>query len=89
MSITYILFSVIIIEIVNVISISLDSYYPNKNIKKIAFGSCNNLRFPLDYIQNIIDIQPDVFLWTGDIVYGRTKHGTDLTNIRKNYQKLV
>lgn len=67
----------------------LDSNHPDRNIKKIAFGSCNNLRWALDHFQTIADIDPDVWLWTGDIVYGRTKHGTDLTKIRKNYDKVV
>ena len=74
---------------VSVYSIYLDSNYTDRNIKKIAFGSCNNLRWQLDHFQTIADIDPDVWLWTGDIVYGKTKHGTDLSNVRKNYERVV
>eukprot|EP01084_Bolivina_argentea_P115314 205085_1 len=69
-------------------SIHLDSNHQHKNIKKIAFGSCNNLRYPLDYLQNIINIKPDIWLWIGDTVYGKTKHGTDLSNIANDYKRL-
>ena len=67
----------------------LDSDYSNRQIKRIAFGSCNNLKYPFDYWQNIIDLNVDAWLWTGDIVYGKTKHGTDVSVIADNYKILV
>ena len=78
-----------LVTVIFVHSNQLDSNYVDRNIKKIAFGSCNNLKFPFDYIQTIIGSEPDVWLWKGDIVYGRTKHETDLTNIRKNHLRVV
>lgn len=67
----------------------LDSYYPNKYLQKIGFGSCSKTKYPLKYLETLVKYPPDLWLWTGDIVYGKTKHCTDLSHIISNYQILV
>ena len=36
----------------------------------ITFGSCNKPELPQDYWQQIAVLHPDLFVWTGDIIYG-------------------
>ncbi|MEM9831691.1 MAG: alkaline phosphatase D family protein [Bacteroidota bacterium] len=50
----------------------------------IAFGSCNKTTEPQPLWSEIIDQQPDLWVWLGDNIYGDT---TDMAVMRQEYQK--
>lgn len=52
------------------------------NLTRIAFGSCNHSDEPQPLWQPIMAMQPDAFVWLGDIVYGDTE---DMEVLRKKY----
>lgn len=43
---------------------------PTTSPTRIAFGSCNHQRLPQPLWSVIRDQQPDLWIWTGDIIYG-------------------
>jgi alkaline phosphatase D len=43
-----------------------------KSLKSFAFGSCNKQYLPQPIWKNIMADAPDLFLWTGDVVYADT-----------------
>ena len=67
----------------------------SKTLAHIAFGSCNRENRPQPMWPFIIQNQPDLWMWTGDNIYGDThdmtvmKEKYDLQNQNKNYQKLL
>ncbi len=38
-------------------------------LRRIAFGSCNAQQYPQPIWQAVVDSDPDLWIWTGDIVY--------------------
>ncbi|MGB0840409.1 MAG: alkaline phosphatase D family protein [Chitinophagales bacterium] len=54
----------------------------NDTIQRIAFGSCNKQSAPQPLWQEILAHRPDVWLWTGDNIYGDTE---DMNVLRKKY----
>ncbi len=54
-----------------------------KNLNVLAFGSCNHSHLAQPHWANIESHQPDLFLWTGDVVYADT---TDAAEMRRKYQ---
>jgi len=52
-------------------------------ITRIAFGSCNREYKPQPLWQPIIACKPDLWIWLGDIVYGREE---DLDNLLQRYR---
>ncbi|UZO80403.1 alkaline phosphatase family protein [Aquimarina sp. ERC-38] len=51
----------------------------------IAFGSCNKQELPQPHWQQLIKLQPDLFIWGGDIIYGDTD---DMVLLKEKYQLL-
>ena len=54
------------------------------NVSKIAFGSCSHEYDNDQMWLEIINDNPNLFIWTGDIVYGDTH---DMDVLRKKYEK--
>ncbi len=52
-------------------------------ITRIAFGSCNREYKPQVLWQPILATQPDLWIWLGDIVYGRAD---DLADLARRYE---
>lgn len=52
-------------------------------VSRIAFGSCNKHDKPQPLWQPIVSNKPDIWLWTGDIVYADT---TDMKAMESKYQ---
>lgn len=50
----------------------------------IAVGSCNNVSLPNELWDDMIDLNPDVFVWGGDIVYA---DGGDMNTLELQYQQ--
>ncbi len=48
---------------------SSSTTYFGSEVKKLAFGSCNFQRLSQKYFANIDALRPDVWVWTGDIIY--------------------
>lgn len=57
--------------LVAVILISWNGF-SQKNISKIAFGSCSNQNNPLLIFNVVVKHQPDLFVFLGDNIYGDT-----------------
>lgn len=53
-------------------------------INSIAFGSCNHSHLPQPMWSVIESHQPDLFIWTGDVVYADT---TEVEKMRAKYQQ--
>lgn len=51
-------------------------------VSRIAFGSCNKHDLPQPLWPKILESKPDLWLWTGDIIYGDTD---DMTELRSFY----
>lgn len=51
-------------------------------LHRIAFGSCNREYKPQLIWKPILECKPDVWIWLGDIVYGRAD---DLTDLARRY----
>lgn len=50
-------------------------------VKRFVFGSCNKQYLPQPLWKNIIADSPDLFLWTGDVVYADTEDMGKLSQI--------
>ncbi|KAL6066373.1 Alkaline phosphatase [Balamuthia mandrillaris] len=46
-----------------------EAFYPDKPLTHFAFGSCNKDDRPQPLWKPILDYQPDLWLWLGDIIY--------------------
>lgn len=64
-------------------------------VRNLAFGSCNRQDLPNVMWDEILTAQPDLWLWTGDIVYADTENMvylrqlyTDLMN-QKGYRRVI
>lgn len=63
-------------------------------LKKFAFGSCNNHRYLQPIWQGMIKNSPDLFIWGGDNVYANTKsielikYSYDIQNAQADYKQL-
>jgi alkaline phosphatase D len=55
----------------------------DRPIQRIAFGSCNREYKPQPLWKPIRECQPDLWIWLGDIVYGRAD---DLPNLAQRYR---
>jgi len=55
----------------------------DRPIERIAFGSCNRDYKPQPLWQPIRDCKPDLWIWLGDIVYGRAD---DLDGLARKYR---
>lgn len=53
-------------------------------LSSIAFGSCNHSHLPQPMWSVIDSHQPDLFIWTGDVVYADT---TSATEMKRKYQQ--
>ncbi len=51
----------------------------------IAFGSCAHEYEPVPAFRAIVDSNPDIFVWLGDMVYGDTH---DMSVLKKKYDQL-
>ena len=56
----------------------------SKELTSIAFGSCNNQKKAQDYWENIATEKPNLWIWTGDIIYADTE---DMRVKAAEYQK--
>ena len=56
----------------------------DKPLTSIAFGSCNNQKKDQGYWANIADENPDLWIWSGDIIYADTE---DMRVKASEYQK--
>lgn len=54
------------------------------NIKRIAFGSCNNQNDAQPLWQDLIKTNPDLFIWGGDIIYADWERNY---NIKASFDK--
>jgi len=67
----------------------------SKTLTTIAFGSCNKEYEPQPLWSQIIKHQPNLWIWTGDNIYGDTedmnemKQKYELQNANKEYQSLL
>lgn len=52
-----------------------------KGVKRFAFGSCNKQYLPQPLWKSILADSPDLFLWTGDVVYADTEDMGKLSQI--------
>eukprot|EP01114_Cavostelium_apophysatum_P010594 TRINITY_DN2450_c0_g1_i1.p1 TRINITY_DN2450_c0_g1~~TRINITY_DN2450_c0_g1_i1.p1 ORF type:complete len:444 (+),score=54.98 TRINITY_DN2450_c0_g1_i1:77-1408(+) len=50
------------------------SLIKDKTLTRIAFGSCNKHDLPQEYWDSVVDFNPDLWLWLGDIVYADEQH---------------
>ena len=56
-----------------------------KPLTRIAFGSCARESKPQPFWEVIVDEKPDLFIWTGDNIYGDTE---DMEILNKKYGQL-
>ena len=61
------------------------SFSKNKSILKIAFGSCASQTQELPIFNNVVNHQPDIFIFLGDNIYGDTK---DMQELKEKYMRL-
>jgi alkaline phosphatase D len=59
-------------------------FSPDAPLSRIAFGSCNRTHLPQPLWPHILNKQPDLFLWLGDVVYADT-NSVDV--MRREYEK--
>ena len=57
-----------------------------KKISKIAFGSCSNQSSSLPIFNNIVNHDPDLFIFLGDNIYGDTQ---DMDKLKSKYERLL
>ena len=57
-----------------------------KEITKIAFGSCGHETHPLPIFDVVVKHNPDYFIFLGDNIYGDTK---DMDLLKTKYQKMA
>lgn len=53
-----------------------------KSLTAIAFGSCNKHNFPQPIWTSVVQNQPDLWIWLGDIIYGDTEN---MDTLKKKY----
>ncbi|MGB0452850.1 MAG: alkaline phosphatase D family protein [Bacteriovoracaceae bacterium] len=58
---------------------------PRRLMTKFCFGSCNKHHLPQDHLSAIASLDPDLFIWLGDNVYGDTY---DMNLLQSKYQSL-
>lgn len=56
----------------------------DESVGRVAFGSCNRRDLPQPLWQSIVDSKPDLWIWTGDIIYGDTE---DMELLQHKYQQ--
>ena len=71
--------------LVAVILISWNGF-SQKNISKIAFGSCSNQNNPLLIFDVVVKHQPDLFVFLGDNIYGDTDN---MKTLQAKYDRLA
>lgn len=72
---------------VGVVLISISSIsFAQKNVCKIAFGSCGHQDRPLPVFDVVVKHHPDLFIFLGDNIYGDTK---SMAEIKDKYDKLA
>ena len=57
----------------------------NPLISRIAFGSCSNQDDPMPILRTVLEWEPDLFVYLGDIIYGDTR---DMQLLEAKYAKL-
>lgn len=55
------------------------------SVDRIAFGSCGHQLGEQFIWNNVVDAEPDLWIWLGDNIYGDTE---DMAVLRKKYQQL-
>ncbi len=73
------------LTIIVVLLISFNSF-AQKNISKIAFGSCAHENHPLPIFDLVVKHQPDLFVFLGDNIYGDTK---SMDTLQAKYNRLA
>lgn len=58
---------------------------PHKITTKIAFGSCGSENHPLPIFNNVVEHNPDLFIFLGDNIYGDTKN---MDTLKAKYNRL-
>jgi len=61
------------------------SVFAQKPLSRIAFGSCARESKPQPFWEVIVDEKPELFIWTGDNIYGDTE---DMEILNKKYGQL-
>ncbi|AZJ32169.1 alkaline phosphatase D [Tenacibaculum mesophilum] len=54
----------------------------------IAFGSCNNQKLNNPFWENILSLQPDVWIWGGDNIYADTNNMRKMKRMYKSQKKV-
>jgi alkaline phosphatase D len=57
-----------------------------KGVQRIAFGSCSKQQLPQPLWKRIAADRPDLFLWTGDVIYADTKNMAKLSTLYRSEQ---
>src|SRR3970040_2738789 len=60
--------------------------YAQKNISKIAFGSCANQSDRLPIFDIVVKHKPDLFVFLGDNIYGDTEN---MNTLQSKYDRLA
>ncbi|RTY85913.1 alkaline phosphatase D family protein [Flavobacterium sp. RSP15] len=60
--------------------------YSQKNLSKIAFGSCSNQSNSLSIFDVVVKHQPDLFIFLGDNIYGDTEN---MHTLQAKYEQLA
>lgn len=60
--------------------------YSQKNLSKIAFGSCSNQSNSLSIFDVVVQHQPDLFIFLGDNIYGDTEN---MHTLQAKYEQLA
>jgi alkaline phosphatase D len=60
--------------------------YSQKEISKIAFGSCANQSNPLPIFDIVVKHKPDLFVFLGDNIYGDTN---DMNKLQSKYDRMA
>lgn len=68
-------------ELIPIVRVPIDSV---KKMDRIAFGSCNHQLLPQEMWLNILEYNPDVFVFLGDNIYGDCK---TVDCLIKNYNR--
>jgi alkaline phosphatase D len=61
------------------------SFLGASDMDVIAFGSCAGQNSPQPIWEEVLEVQPDLWIWAGDTVYGDTE---DMDKLRADYAKL-